>query len=352
MTYANVVSAVSRPLDVTILEQMPVALVVLRASDQVVVYGNEKALRHSGYSESDFGTLTLWDVLVDDDTVHAADEAAKGINKRASEDGDPSEGFVRFRSKSGTVSTYWFTIKDIVDPDGIVRYRAVLGFLDYDQRADDENWQEYINKVVDTAVRRMAGTFASELNNALAVLRMSLESKGLLNTADDSINQALVNVIEIGSKLSVHGSDQFMQANWPATEAMLLANQQTDEQQVDSSSTRVLVVDDDEILLETLKDLLLVHGMRVNTATTTQSAVEAAQQFSPDVALIDLRLGSEDGRDTAKLLVESFPSVQIIFMTGFANSLREIHREGKYIVLKKPFQINSLISHIRNKVST
>lgn len=352
MTYAHVVSTVSRPLDVTILEQMPVALVVVRASDQVVVYGNEMARRHSGYSESDFGTLTLWDVLVDDDAVHAADEAAKGFNKRASEDGDPSEGFVRFRSKSGIVSTYWFTIKDIVDTDGIVRYRVVLAFIDYDQRADNENWQKYIDKVVDTAVRQMAGTFASELNNALAVLRMSLESKGLLDTADDLINKALAPVIEIGRRLSSHGSDQFMQSNWPVTEAKLLANQQMDERLVDLSSIRVLVVDDDEILLETLKDLLLVHGMQVSTATTTQSAMEAAQQFPPDVSLIDLRLGSEDGRDTAKLLTESFPSVQIIFMTGFANSLREINREGKYTVLKKPFQINSLISLIRNKVST
>ena len=331
---------------------MPVALVVLRASDQVVVYGNELALRHSGYSESDFGTLTLWDVLVDDDTVHAADEAAKGFNKRASEDGDPSEGFVRFRSKSGIVSTYWFTIKDIVDPDEIVRYRVVLGFIDYDQRADDENWQEYIDKVVETAVRRTAGTFASELNNALAVLRITLESKGLLDTADDSINQALAQVIEIGRKLSAHGSDQFMQANLPAMGAVSLANQQTDEQLVDLCSTRVLVIDDDEILLETLKDLLLVQGMLVNTATNTQSAMEAAHQFPPNVALIDLRLGAEDGRDTAELLAESFPSVQIIFMTGFANSLREIDREGRYTVLKKPFQINSLISLIRNKVST
>jgi FixJ family two-component response regulator len=69
------------------------------------------------------------------------------------------------------------------------------------------------------------------------------------------------------------------------------------------------------------------------------------------VALIDLRLGDEDGRDVAKLLLESFPSMKIVFMSGYADSLLVIENEGKFPVLKKPFAIDSLIALIRNKVS-
>lgn len=341
----------SRPLDESILAQLPMALVILRATDQVVVYANERALLFSGYFESDIGTISLWDVLVDEDTQHATDEAAKAFERQANENGDPSEGFVRIRAKSGVVSTFWFTIKDIVDPDGKVRYRSVLAFVDYDQHADDEHWQEYIHKIVETAVRRAAGTFASELNNALAVLRFALESRGLLDDADGAINQALAPVMTIGEKLCALGSKQRTRGHFQSATHDVLSEQQLHQQNDALSATRVLIVDDDELLLEALDDLLQAQGMVTDTATTTQLALECARQCLPDLALIDLRLGAEDGRDTARLLTEAFPSIQIIFMTGFATSVQAINREGKYQVLKKPFQINSLISLIRNKVS-
>ena len=328
------VQQLSRPLDETILAQLPLALAILRATDQVVVYANDKALLFSGYSKSDIGTLSLWDVLVDEDTQHASDEAVNAFEKEASENGDPSEGFVRFRSKSGVVSTFWFTIKDIVNPDGKVRYRSVLAFVDYDQHADDEHWQEYIHKIVETAVRRAAGTFASELNNALAVLRFALETRGLLDDIDGAINQALVPVMTIGEELRALGSKQPTRGHFQSPTHDALPEQQL-HQQIDAlSATRVLVVDDDELLLEALDDLLQAQGMVADTATTSQLALECARQYLPDVALIDLRLGAEDGRDTARLLTEAFPSIQIIFMTGFATSVQAINREGKHQVLK------------------
>jgi FixJ family two-component response regulator len=74
-------------------------------------------------------------------------------------------------------------------------------------------------------------------------------------------------------------------------------------------------------------------------------------EFSPDLALIDLRLGTEDGRETAKLLTASNPSLKIVFMTGFADSLLAIRNEGRYKVLKKPFQIESFISIIQREVA-
>lgn len=341
----------SRPLDESILNQLPMGLIVFRAEDQVFVYANERAIQFSGYSESDLGTLSLWDVLVDEDTQHASDEAAKAFEKHSPENGDPSEGFVRFRRKSGVVSTFWFTIKDIVDPDGKVRYRSVLAFVDYDQHADDEHWQEYIHKIVETAVRRAAGACASELNNALAVLRFALESSGLLDDADGAINQALIPVLTVGEKLRALGSKQPVRSDIELAAQDVLSGQQMHQQNDVLSATRVLIVDDDELLLEALDDLLQAQGIVTDTATTTQLALECARHCLPDVALIDLRLGAEDGRETARLLTEAFPSIQIIFMTGFATSVQAINREGKYQVLKKPFQINSLISLIRNKVS-
>ena len=336
---------ISRPLDETILSQTPAAIVVFRASDQVVVYANEMALNVSGYSASDYGKLSLWDVLVEDHTKRAADEASKPLNKRATEDGDQSEGFARFRAKSGDESNFWFKIKDISDADGHVRFRTVLAFMNYDQHAHEEHWNDYIHKIVEMGVRRSAGTFASELNNALATLQIALESRGLLGTKDETIYKALDPIKAIGERLRQFGSNGEVSGEVPGD------NTQSSATFVDLTTTRILVVDDDTLLLDALFDLLNLHGLNVSIATSTQLALEYAQMFPPDVALIDLRLGNEDGRDTAKLLLETFPHIHIIFMTGYADSLHVIEHEGKFPVLKKPFAIDSLIALIGNKVS-
>ena len=336
---------ISRPLDETILSQTPAAIVVFRASDQVVVYANEMALNVSGYSTSDYGKLSLWDVLVEDHTKRAADEASKPLNKRATEDGDQSEGFARFRAKSGDESNFWFKIKDISDADGHVRFRTVLAFMNYDQHAHEEHWNDYIHKIVEMGVRRSAGTFASELNNALATLQIALESRGLLGAKDETIYKALDPIKAIGERLRQFGSNGEVSGEVPGD------NTQSSATFVDLTTTRILVVDDDTLLLDALFDLLNLHGLNVSIATSTQLALEYAQMFPPDVALIDLRLGNEDGRDTAKLLLETFPHIHIIFMTGYADSLHVIEHEGKFPVLKKPFAIDSLIALIGNKVS-
>ena len=342
---------ISRPQDEAILAQLPAPVIVFRASDQVVVYANELALQVSGYSTSDLGKVSLWDLLVEDHTKRAMDEASKPLNKQATENSDQSEGFARFRAKNGAELNFWFTIKDINDADGHVRFRTVLAFMDYDQHADDENWQDYIHKIVEMGVRRSAGTFASELNNALSVLQIALESRGFLFT-DDPITTALAPLIAIGDRLRQYGSKGEISTDQDLTRDDADDDQRAPTTFIDLSTTRVLVVDDDTLLLEALQDLLLLHGPQVNTAISTQLAIECAQLFPPDLALIDLRLGSEDGRDLAKLLLESFPSMKIIYMTGYAHSLHAIQNEGKFSVLKKPFAIDSLIALIRNKVST
>jgi ActR/RegA family two-component response regulator len=98
--------------------------------------------------------------------------------------------------------------------------------------------------------------------------------------------------------------------------------------------------------------LLFINGISAIKSVSTKTALEYAHLFLPEVALIDLRLGDEDGRDVAKLLLESFPSIKIIFMTGYADSLRAIEHEGKFPVIKKPFAIDSLIALLKNKVPT
>ena len=341
---------ISRPLDVTILSQIPASILVFRASDQIIVYANDTALQTSEYLVSDFGKVSLWDLVVEEDSKHVADEASKLPARRAADNSDQSEGFVRIRTKSGTELSAWFTIKDIVDADGLVRFRSILGFVNYDKQADDEHERARIISSVEVGLRRSAGLVASEVNNAVSVLQLTLEAKNLL-PADESLVKALAPLISIGERLRRYGSglDASNDQDMPTNDA---ANTMIQPKAVAALLfPKVLLVDDDWKLLEVLQELLFVNGISAIKSVSTKNALENAHLFLPEVALIDLRLGDEDGRDVAKLLLESFPSMKIIFMSGYADSLLVIENEGKFPILKKPFAIDSLIALIRNKVS-
>ena len=341
---------ISRPLDVTILSQIPASILVFRASDQIIVYANDTALQSSEYLVSDFGKVSLWDLVVEEDSKHVADEASKLPARRAADNSDQSEGFVRIRTKSGTELSAWFTIKDIVDADGLVRFRSILGFVNYDKQADDEHERARIISIVELGLRRSAGLVASELNNALSVLQIALETKNLL-PADGSLATAFAPLTAIGERLRRYGSG-FEASNDQDMPIDNAANTTLQPKAVAALIfPKVLLVDDDWKLLEALQELLFMNGISAIKSISTKNAVENAHLFLPEVALIDLRLSDEDGRDVAKLLLESFPSMKIIFMSGYADSLLVIENEGKFPILKKPFAIDSLIALIRNKVS-
>ncbi|MCA9450158.1 MAG: response regulator, partial [Candidatus Omnitrophica bacterium] len=53
---------------------------------------------------------------------------------------------------------------------------------------------------------------------------------------------------------------------------------------------RVLVVDDDQDFAETLRDILEPKGYQVEVSHTGTGALQAAVEFEPQVALIDIRL--------------------------------------------------------------
>jgi DNA-binding NtrC family response regulator len=114
---------------------------------------------------------------------------------------------------------------------------------------------------------------------------------------------------------------------------------------------RILVVDDDMPLLEILRDLLTDNLLTVHTASSTAEAMAIAESNELDVALIDLRLGSENGRDVAAKLKKLNDNLHIVYMTGYASSIPRIRRHENYDVLKKPFTISDALIAINKTVS-
>lgn len=101
---------------------------------------------------------------------------------------------------------------------------------------------------------------------------------------------------------------------------------------------RILLVEDDETFLARLANSLRRRGHEVATATGLAQAIESLDAFSPDCAVIDLRLGSESGLMVARNLRKQLPAIRILILTGYGSIATAVDamRLGAVDYLSKP----------------
>jgi two-component system nitrate/nitrite response regulator NarL len=77
-----------------------------------------------------------------------------------------------------------------------------------------------------------------------------------------------------------------------------------------------LIVDDSEEFLASAARLLSVQGVTVvGRASSGDEALRLAEALSPDVALVDVELGDEDGIDLARRLASAGSSATVILIS-------------------------------------
>lgn len=101
----------------------------------------------------------------------------------------------------------------------------------------------------------------------------------------------------------------------------------------------ILVVDDEEGLLHLVKMRLTAMGFAVTGCTTGREALAAAKKDRFDLAITDLRLGSEDGLDVTEELLRIHPGLPVIILTahGSIPNAVEAMQRGAVGYLTKPF---------------
>ncbi|MBI4382082.1 MAG: sigma-54-dependent Fis family transcriptional regulator [candidate division NC10 bacterium] len=111
----------------------------------------------------------------------------------------------------------------------------------------------------------------------------------------------------------------------------------------------VLVVDDDHGMRSTLSELFEQEGFAVCTAERVREAVEKAEEKLHDIAIIDLRMGEEDGLDVLKAVKRANPNALVIVLTGYGSidSAVEAMKLGASDYLTKPVDLAKLLQRIR-----
>jgi DNA-binding NarL/FixJ family response regulator len=82
----------------------------------------------------------------------------------------------------------------------------------------------------------------------------------------------------------------------------------------------VLIVDDHEIVRRGLASIFKDSGVRiVAEGATGAEAVRLARRHKPDVVLLDVRLGAEDGLDSIRRLRTAAPAARVVAFSAFDN---------------------------------
>jgi signal transduction histidine kinase len=111
-------------------------------------------------------------------------------------------------------------------------------------------------------------------------------------------------------------------------------------------TSRLLIVDDDQDFAASLARLLTLDGYEVLVAHDIATALTLAQRAA--VALVDIRLGRDDGVKLAADMLERDPKLLVVMITAYASVPTAIKalRAGVYDYLCKPFEPDDLLATV------
>jgi DNA-binding NarL/FixJ family response regulator len=88
---------------------------------------------------------------------------------------------------------------------------------------------------------------------------------------------------------------------------------------LDGVTLRCLIVDDSESFLASASRRLAAQGVEVvGRASSGAEALQLAQKLQPDVALVDVQLGREDGLEVTRRLAATAPVTPVILISSHA----------------------------------
>jgi two-component system cell cycle sensor histidine kinase/response regulator CckA len=114
----------------------------------------------------------------------------------------------------------------------------------------------------------------------------------------------------------------------------------------------ILIVDDDANLCKTLSDIFRVKGYVPIAAVTGKAALSRAEEETPAVALIDLRLEDMSGLEVMGEIKKRSPGTECILLTGYASQASAIEaiNLGVYSYVQKPYDIEQLLVTVHRAV--
>jgi DNA-binding NtrC family response regulator len=109
---------------------------------------------------------------------------------------------------------------------------------------------------------------------------------------------------------------------------------------------RILVVDDDRAMVKTLCDIFRLRGWEPHAAYSGKEAVDLHKVNPFSVVLMDIKMPEMDGITASKVMKRDNADLRIFLMTAHIGpyAVREVMRDGEYLVVQKPIDLQSLLA--------
>jgi CheY-like chemotaxis protein len=117
-----------------------------------------------------------------------------------------------------------------------------------------------------------------------------------------------------------------------------------------SEHATILLVDDEAALVHAIGEFLRDSGYIVLDAFSPQDAIDLAREHPGriDVLLSDVVMPGLRGPELHTQILAIQPSIQVIFMSGYAEGLPEMKLPADALFLQKPFRFSALIAILQH----
>jgi DNA-binding NtrC family response regulator len=122
-----------------------------------------------------------------------------------------------------------------------------------------------------------------------------------------------------------------------------------------SEKNKILIVDDEEEFCQTVAEILQHVGYDTVYKTNPVEALEYLGIQTVDLVLLDIQMPQMDGRDLLLRIVDEWPEIPVIIVTGQAYTVPvaiETSKKGSFAFLGKPIEIVQLKESVRQALES
>ena len=116
----------------------------------------------------------------------------------------------------------------------------------------------------------------------------------------------------------------------------------------------ILVCDDDQEFRIQLARSLRKRNIKTFEASNTEEALEVADNYTIEAAIVDLKFGKENGLDLVSTLKQKLPQLKVVMLTGFGSITTAIQaiKQGADNYLTKPCSIEQILQTLSQNAAT
>src|SRR5712691_3513061 len=106
----------------------------------------------------------------------------------------------------------------------------------------------------------------------------------------------------------------------------------------------ILIVEDEKILADSMALYMERHAYATAVVYTGEDSLPLAEENSPDVMVVDIRLPGIDGLEVLRHIREASPSTEVVMITAHASiaTAVEAMKRGAFDYLSKPLDLDEL----------